>query len=546
MKLPFPPVCLLVPFFWGISVSFSGGEEVGNAVPEMPFRGVSELTFLQSGDPLIDWNSRRSWTSTEGKVVSAKILGVREGEVSLQLENGKTTVLPLARLVEADQRFIREWLAVSEYFDPGYETTRSLSNSIEAGIFDGAFAKEGKVHETRHFRFACDAVLTQDVVRDFSRLFEVTYLAIQANPLGLAIAVPDEGKFNVKLFSRDPDYLAAGGSSDAAGVYRIKDRTMLVPLSSLGLTRGNSGYKKTRDFDPRTLIHETTHALTHQWLTLAPMWFVEGFAEYISAIPYADGQFFLSRHKEGLMELASKKFGGDPRRFPLIASGEFRAMDPRSFMGDGAVEEKPIELPRVQPFQITYVSKATDSPIAPQKEAPAKSSLPTAPEDSGTSPSVEGARPQSLSSGPVVLQRYISSMALVHQLISSGQSGRLRAYLFDFARFEWDTNHYLDSYETAQREFHAAIEAQRDAFNVELRQFNSAIDHYNAEAARYNQRERSTVPVLPADPVLPKPIPVPPILSNPRSPAALSRQEFLRNAWSKHLPAEPSLSIDTL
>ena len=106
-------------------------------------------------------------------------------------------------------------------------------------------------------------------MKDFLDL-EATYLGVLANPLGLAIAEPESGKFQVEAFLREADYLNAGGSTDAAGVYLIKDRVMLVPLASLGLTPGSSGYKKTRDFDPRTLIHETTHALTHQWLGHAP------------------------------------------------------------------------------------------------------------------------------------------------------------------------------------------------------------------------------------------------------------------------------------
>jgi hypothetical protein len=549
MKLLLPTLCLFLSLFlWsGVSFSEEAGEELAPA--EVPFRSVNELTFLQTGDPLVDWSSSRNWTSAEGKSLNAKILGVNEDQISLQLENAKITTLPASRLVEEDQRFIGEWLAVSEYFNPGYEAPRSLTNTIEAGIFDGAFAKEGKVHETRNFRFECDAVLTQEVVRDFSRLFEVTYLAVQAHPLGLAIAKPGDGKFNVRLFSNDQDYLAAGGSSDAAGVYRIKERIMLVPLSSLGLTPGSSGYKKTLDFDPRTLIHETTHALTHQWLAQAPMWFVEGFAEYISAIPYSDGKLYLARHPQGLLELTSKKFGGDPARFPLIDPAEFTAIDHRAFMGEPEVVENPIQLPRVEPFQIAYISKSADA-TTPSAEAPGENSSesPLLPEpgEPVMKPVFPGIVPQQAPSGPIVVQRYISSMALVHHLISSGQTGNLRRYLFEFARFEWDLNLYLDRFEKTHKEHHAAVEDQIEAFNGTLREFNAAVDEYNADVDRYNRRELTTAPVLPTEPVIPEPIPVPAILSNPRSPEALSRNEFLRNAWDKYLPKDPAISIDSL
>ena len=233
--------------------------------PDLPFADLGELTFLKSGDPLVDWRSLRTWTATDGRTLVGKLLEVKGAQVVLRLENGKPTPVPLDRFVEEDRRFVREWIAVSKYFNPGYETSREVSGFIEAGIFDGAFAKEGKVHETRNFRFECDAALNQEVVKDFSRLFEATYSAVLAHPLALALAEPEGGRFTVRLFSSARDYLAAGGSADASGVYLIQDRVMLVPLESLGLTAGSGGYRKTRDFDPRTLIHETTHALTHQW-----------------------------------------------------------------------------------------------------------------------------------------------------------------------------------------------------------------------------------------------------------------------------------------
>ena len=82
--------------------------------------------------------------------------------------------------------------------------------------------------------------------------------------------------------------------------------------------------------------------------------------------------------------------------------------------------------------------------------------------------------------------------------------------------------------------------------NGTLREFNAAVDEYNADVDRYNRRELTTAPVLPTEPVIPEPIPVPAILSNPRSPEALSRNEFLRNAWDKYLPKDPAISIDSL
>jgi hypothetical protein len=522
-------------------------EEPAGPLREIPFAGLTELSFLKTGDPLVDWNSRRTWTSSDGRLLPAKILGVKDGQVGLDTGNGKATVLPLERLSEADQKFIREWEAVSVFFNLGYEAPRSIANTIEPGIFDGAFAKEGRVHETRNFRFECDAVLTQEVVKDFSRLFEVTYLGVLANPLGLAIAKPEGGKFQVRLFSRESDYLNAGGSTDAAGVYMIKERVMLVPLASLGLTEGSSGYKKTRDFDPRTLIHETTHALTHQWLAHAPMWFVEGFAEYIAAIPYREGRLELGRHREGLLELASKKFGGDPTRFRLIKPTEFTAISPSVFMGEAEPPEQALELPKIEPFQITLVSNQ-EKEAAPEKDSDMKPGMTGEPKmGGGIQPIAPGFGITGIGGevpAEVVVQRYISSMALVHYLFSSGQTAAFRKYLFDFARYEWDRDHYLTTFEESHKSHHAAVEGQIREFDAELKAFNAAIDTYNADVERYNRREIAAAPKLPAEPVIPEPLPVPEILAAPRGPVALSRNAFLKSAWDRHLKFDGALSVD--
>ncbi len=514
----------------------SGHDEEG-LVPGTPFGGVGELSFLKTGDPLVDWNPRRTWTATDGRTVRGKLLAVKDGQGAFALENGTNAAIPLDRLVEDDRRFIREWEEVSVFFNPGYEATRSVTDTIEAGIFDGAFAKEGKVHETRNFRFECDAPLQAGVVKDFSRLFEATYLAVLANPLGLALAKPAGAKYPVKLFARDSAYHSAGGSPDAAGVYLIEERVMLVPLSSLGLTEGAAGWRKTRDFDPRTLIHETTHALTHQWLALAPMWFVEGFADYMAAIPYREGKFFLARHREGIADLAAKKFGGEARRFPLFAVEELVGLGHRAFMGEAEAAERPIELPRVEPFRIALVAKGAE-PVSGEPSVPA--SQETAPVTSARPPAGMP-RP---ADGATVVRRYVSSMVLLDRTFESGQVAPLRRYLFDFARFEWDRNRYLTRYEVTYKAHHGAVEAQIRDFNAQIQRYNAAVAAYNAELDRHRRRETEAAPVLPEEPVAPEPVPVPEILADPRQPESLSRRDFLEMAWERHLGWRGALAFE--
>ena len=88
-------------------------------------------------------------------------------------------------------------------------------------------------------------------------------------------------------------------------------------------------------------------------------------------------------------------------------------------------------------------------------------------------------------SGPIVVQRYISSMALVHHLLSSGQTAAFRQYLFDFARNEWERDSYLTEFEETHKAHHAAVEGQIRKFDAELKTFNTAIDTYNNDVDRY-------------------------------------------------------------
>lgn len=529
----------------------------GEGLPaDVPFRSLTEMRFLKTGDPLVDWNPRRIWTSGDGRTLRGRILAMEQDAIRLQPENGNPVTIPLDRLSEDDRVFASEWSAVSEYFNLGYEPSRNLQGIIEAGIFDGAFAKAGKVHETRNFRFECDAELHQEVVKDFSRLFEATYAAVAAHPLGIAVARPAGGKFLVRLFATKSGYYGAGGSEDAAGVYLIKDRVMLVPLESLGLTPGSNGFRKTRDFDPRTLIHETTHALTHQWLAQAPMWFVEGFAEYISAIPYENGRLDLNRHREGLADLASKKFGGDANRFSLSRPVEFARIGHRAFMGEPEPAEQAIVLPRIEPFRISLVSPDKNTagdpePVAsgssPQPASPSSNPM-EAPKPGMLLPGIEtgGMLPRPSPDGREVVVRYVSSMTLIHHLVSTGQTDALRRYLFAFARFEWDLATYLHRFESSYQDHRDSVESQIRAFDAELKTFNAAAEAYNEAVKRYNRGETTSVPELPREPSIPKALEVPEILANPRNPGDLSRNRFLEEALGVYLDVPDSLSVSLL
>lgn len=516
-----------------LGVAFSSAhDEPGGEIFSPPMESLDRLEFLDTGDPLQDWNPRRTWKSSDGRSLSAKLVAANDESAVLELADGKNSTVPLSRLSEEDQRFINEWREISVYFNPGYEKRRSIANTVEAGIRDGAFAKEGKIHETRHFRFECDAVLNAEVVRDFSRLFEATYLAVEANPLGLAIAEPAGGKFAVRLFSRDADYYAAGGDESSAGMYLIRERTMLVPLSSLGLVEGPRGFRKARNFDPRTLIHETTHAVTHQWLNRIPLWFVEGLAEYIAAIPYEDGVMDFGKIDEGITAQVNRKLGGQPERYSLPAPAELVVTGDWEFMAKPEPPEQVVKIEPVKPFQIAVAKDGEEEPEEKTETAEAEAMIAESEtEMTGEIPPIEPPG----ESGPEVVTRYVASMLLVHHFLRNGQDAALRKYLFAHLQFEWDRNRYLHDFDAAYKKHRQAVDNQIAEFNADVDRFNTGLKKYNQDVDAYNNGTSEKIPEVPVEPVIPDALEVPEMLSDPRSPEDLSRVNFRKRAAEKFL-----------
>jgi len=510
-----------------------------------PLHHLRELTQLKTGDPLVDWNSVRTWTASDGRKLKAKILSAQGSTANFLLQTGKETTIPLERLSKEDQQFIAEWSEISAYFDTGFQKISNISGTVEAEIRDGAFAKDGKIHETRNFRFECDEVLSAEVVKDFSRLFEATYLAVKSLPIGLETAEPKGKKFPVRLFAEKRDYLAAGGLENSAGIYLLDDRVILVPLSSLGVTKGSRGFRKTADYDPGTLIHETVHAVTHQWLNIVPIWFAEGLAEYVAAVPYSDGALDFKGLDEGLRQRAAKKFGGDAQRFDLVSPTELVALDDRVFMDQPEAVSEPIVLEKIEPFQIQLLREGEEPEPEPQPDPDSTMMKPKTPMitmPKGISIGSGIPRPPQ-QNDPIVVRRYVSSMLLMDHILRSGQSEGLRKYLFSFLHNTWDTITYLGEYRTTHKAHIDKVQAQSKEFEQVLKDFNLQINAYNQQIDRYNAGEIEAIPEKPADPVAPDAIPVPEILANPRLAGELSRKEFRETAADGVLKLPASLSV---
>ncbi len=530
------------PMFYAVLLlTVSGPPLLGSGdTPAPEFRNPyielgSSFHFVDSGDPLSDWNPLRTWTATDGRTMRARLEGVADDSGTFLLPGNHTVEIPLSRLSEKDRRFIAEWRELSRFFNLAYEESRDVTDTVQAGLGDGAFAREGTTHETRNFRFECDEPLNAAVVRDFSQLFEATLAMVRELPLGLEVARPQDGKFLVRLFAEKEDYHAAGGPVSAAGVYLVRSREILVPLASLGVRRSGGTFRKASEYDPSTLIHETVHAVTHQWIRYMPMWVVEGLAEYVASIPYRDGTFFLDRHNEGLHRMVAVNFGGDAHRFPLLAPDDFVSLSKNQFMERSRTPEQAIELTAIEPFQIRLIDE--DEPVPSRSRSTAGG-----PEPPDT-PAASIVRSLPPNPGPVIVQRYSSSMLLLDELLRRGQAANLRKYLFAHLLFEWDCEKYIDDYNRTLGEYQVAVSRQIADFESVLDEFNGAVRAYNEAINRKNEGADVILPEVPRKPEVPQAIPVPDILASPRQRDRFSRSLFRESAAEKFLVLPETLTL---
>jgi|GEM_PF-2217926 len=154
--------------------------------------------------------------------------------------------------------------------------------------------KTGKtfIYRTPHFQFQADARLRVNLVREFSRIFEATFYALNQLPLQLDLRPPKEGHFKTLLFEHERDYFEAGGPAGSAGVYMGRQRLIMIPLENLGVKKVGKGFSSESRSDNHTLIHEITHQVTHEWNL--PIWYTEGLAEYMASCRYRKGRFSMT------------------------------------------------------------------------------------------------------------------------------------------------------------------------------------------------------------------------------------------------------------
>jgi len=212
----------------------------------------------------------------------------------------------------------------------------SLTGTPEVNTVTEDEKKSEYIYHTDHFEFCCDAPVGPDAVRHFARVFEATWLLNCQLPLDLRPAPETMRKwFRARILSTDEAYTATGAPNGSAGYYSRSEKTIFVPISSLGMKLIDQKQKRVMTEHSveanDTLIHEITHQMMSRWLPKLPVWFSEGSAEYTGMSDFVHGRFFLSnneaRLKTHLRSRSAQQKGPSTLRFAMLKPSELLALD---------------------------------------------------------------------------------------------------------------------------------------------------------------------------------------------------------------------------
>lgn len=300
----------------------------------------------------------RQWKSADGRTVEAVFLGVEAGSVKMKLRNGSTYAVPLDKLSVEDQTWAKAQTTAPAAAPTGnslipaaektWPRSVALDDKPEVTVVREDAEKKEFVYRSPHYEFICDSKLGGNVVREFGRMFEATYLLNCKLPLDLKPKPePLREFFLARLFTERQDYLAAGGVEGSGGVYRSGEKALMVPLSSLGVKMVGSRVTldKATDDDNATLIHEITHQMMNHWLPLIPTWYTEGSAEYTEILEYnPSGRFTLGGLRQRLEAYVERVNYWQKTPFKMRDLKELMEIEGRAW---AAALTTPIQVPNV-------------------------------------------------------------------------------------------------------------------------------------------------------------------------------------------------------
>lgn len=233
------------------------------------------------------------WTTRDGRAFEATLSAADGLRATFEQPGKPPVVASLASLSADDAAFVREWrtnwrhpLIVPGSLAPWPAQAIAPAGDLKSTTEDGGVF----VYESANFRITSDLRIPDGAATDIARVFEATRSALIAMPLGLHAGGETE-RYRVSMFREGAAYGAAGGVGGSGGYYDGRTRRMLVLLPNLGITETNGIVRLDYAKNIFILKHEVTHQLISRWHGRIPMWAYEGIAEFVAALPYAQGTY---------------------------------------------------------------------------------------------------------------------------------------------------------------------------------------------------------------------------------------------------------------
>jgi len=261
--------------------------------------------------PLILCAEMRTWTDTQGRSMQAEYLSHDATQVSVKLaSNNSICKIDLSKLSKIDQDWVaKQTPAAQPGAKPADDASKPLvwpdsmdpPRNIEVTVVEENEQTQRYAYATENFVFECNAKLGKAAIKDLAKIFEGSLQAVAKLPIPVQRQRASGEKYKAKLFETKEQYHAAGGPPGSGGVYMGGPDHILVPLSSLGLTKVGSQWKFGRGENTHTLVHELSHQLKNPRAIRHP-WFIEGIAEYFASSHTGDGKFNFKTNRSWVIE----------------------------------------------------------------------------------------------------------------------------------------------------------------------------------------------------------------------------------------------------
>ena len=308
--------------------------------------GIASCLVQAQEQPFL---STRSWTSSEGQTLRATLTRVTARSVLLKVaRTGKVIEIPVERLSAADRQATAAWLKDNPDGlvppRPPYRWPDRYRGEQQPKVTYARYDEQQRAHvfSARYYNLLSDNKLSESTVSRCATVFDAIVGALDSLPLALSpVPLEGENRYQAFLLSSRAEYQRRGGPPNSAGVYIPSRNLTMMPYSSLGIVKKGSNWVfdgNRRDFG--VLIHELTHqALIKRWGFL-PVWFHEGIAEYMQAMPYRSGQFLFTNPGAAVSKHIRDGIGRAYREFPCTRLENLLTIEHRMWNQVNAIDPR--------------------------------------------------------------------------------------------------------------------------------------------------------------------------------------------------------------